>query len=84
LVSDMCEQRNDESRLDYHIRNTKTALNLENITEPYLNRSIPYGYPTEFGFDTSRISMVRRYLWLNAKLVALYLAKGFNRLSRRS
>ncbi len=72
------------SRIDSQIVITRKALNLENITEPYLKReNMSYGYASEFGFSSPRIPMVRRFIWLNIKLAALYLAKYFNWIFRQ-
>ncbi len=78
------ETKSVVSRIDSQIVTTRKALNLENITEPYLKReNMSYNYASEFGFSSPRIPMVRRFIWLNVKLAALYLAKGFNWLFRR-
>jgi hypothetical protein len=64
---------------------TKKELNLETITAQYLHKNNPqYNYQNEFGFDSTRITIVRRYIWLNLKLTALYLAKCFNWIFHRT
>jgi hypothetical protein len=89
----MCTQENQEtkkesseSRIDYHIRNTKKALKLETITAPYLNdkkTQQQFHQSSEFGFNSPQIPVIRRYIWLGAKLTALYLTKWFSWLVHR-
>jgi hypothetical protein len=75
-----------ESRIDYHIRNTKKELKLETITAPYLNSEKTQQQPhhsSEFAFNSPQIPVVRRYMWLGMKLVALYLTKWFSWFAHR-
>jgi len=73
------EVRSGNSQIDEQIRTTRQALNIEAIAAPYLKQEKkPYDYGSEFGFGSARVPMIRRFLWLNLKLFALYIAKCFN------
>jgi hypothetical protein len=78
------DKRPGSTQIDEQIKTTREALNLESITAPYLKQEqMPYNYASEFGFGSPRIPMVRKFIWLNLKLAALYTAKLFNILFRK-
>ena len=75
-----------ESRIDYHIKITKMALNPNAVYDALPKRETTQNYPSdEFGFNNPSSQIVRQFLWLCAKLLILYLAKGISWLiSRRA
>jgi hypothetical protein len=79
----VADKRPGSTEIDKQIKTTREALNLESITAPYLKQEqMPYNYASEFGFGSPRIPMVRKFIWLNLKLAALYTAKLYNKLFR--
>lgn len=78
------ERGKRESRINDLIIDTKKSFNLDALYAPYANKELTQRYFTnEFGFNSPQSLVVRQYLWLCVKLIALYVAKSFNRLFRR-
>lgn len=73
-----------ESRINDLITDTKKSFSLDAIYAPYADKELTQRYFTnEFGFNSPQSLVVRRYLWLCIKLIALYVAKSFNWFFRR-
>ena len=78
------ERRTRESRINDLIIDTRKSFSPDAIYAPYENKELTQRYFTnEFGFHSPQSLVVRRYIWLCIKLIALYVAKSFNWLFRR-
>lgn len=81
---DNAPEETRESRLDHHIRNTKASFSREAFFAQCASANAPKHYSGyEFGFSNPGIRVVRHYIWLAIKLMALYLAKWCNWLFHR-
>ena len=73
-----------DSRIDYHIRKTKMALNLSKLTAMHQNKEKTRSYfSLEFSGSTRGGQIIALYLYLFIKLMTLYLVKGLRWLIRR-
>ena len=76
------ERTEGESGIDYQIRMTKKALSLSNITVESPKKGKDWTPASlEFG-GNANLPIFRRYLWLVAKLITLYLVKGLRWIIR--
>ena len=79
------EREEGESRIDYHIHRTRQALKPSSLYATLPSREVKENYSLiEFSFSNPNVLIIRRFLWLVAALVGLYVAKGDRRLIKRN
>lgn len=72
-----------ESAIDSKIRETKLALNPNRLSDLFPKDKVTSSYHlAEFGQSNFRGPIMARYVYLSAKLLSLYLARGFTWLIR--